>query len=296
MLHPPERRLQLLLAGHAILSAVLACLYLASGDTGVLGALPNSFAKDALFVALSALGAADVRRRGWFALLIALAYLALVAGQVATLLWGGAPDVDVLGLHVSATVALLAWMAVDLVLAAWFAAWWVAAARARDGLRYLHPAGFAALQALADVTIEGDRELLSPAEVARNVDGYLADLDARGKGQVQLALLAVAAWPLLTLRPPLPALDHAARRALPRAPLHRPGGAPAAAAPAAAAAPGRRADRRADVLPRLLRRPPHVGVDRLHAVRCGARARRPRRRRCRRAWRRCRSRRPRATT
>ena len=213
MLHPPERRLQLLLAGHAILSAVLACLYLASGDTGVLGALPNSFAKDALFVALSALGAADVRRRGWFALLLALAYLALVAGQVATLLWGGAPDVDVLGLHVSATVALLAWMAVDLVLAAWLAAWWVAAARARDGLRYLHPAGFAALQALADVTIEGDRELLSPADVARNVDGYLADLDARAKGKVQLALLAVAAWPLLTLRPPLPALDHAARRA-----------------------------------------------------------------------------------
>lgn len=73
MLHPPERRLQLLLAGHAILSAVLACLYLASGDTGVLGALPNSFAKDALFVALSALGAADVRRRAWFALLVALA-------------------------------------------------------------------------------------------------------------------------------------------------------------------------------------------------------------------------------
>jgi len=122
MLHPPERRLQLLLAGHAVLSAALACLYLASGDTGVLGALPNSFAKDALFVALSALGAADVRRRGWFALLIALAYVALVAGQVATLLWGGAPDVEVLGLHVSATVALLAWMAVDLVLAAWLTA------------------------------------------------------------------------------------------------------------------------------------------------------------------------------
>ena len=211
MRFPAERRLQLLFAGHAVVSAAFACLYLAGGDTGTLGAIPNSFAKDAVFVALSVLGAADVRRRGWLALVLALAYLALVAGQAATLLWGGAPDLDVLGLHVSATAALLAWMAIDLALAAWFAAWWAAAVRARKGLRHLHPAGFLALAAVADVTLEGDG-LLTPEQVARNVDGYLADLNARGKGRVQLALLAVALWPLLTLRPPLPALDHEARR------------------------------------------------------------------------------------
>jgi choline dehydrogenase-like flavoprotein len=39
--------------------------------------------------------------------------------------------------------------------------------------------------------------------VARNVDGYLAELKARGKTRVQLALVALAVWPLLTLRPPL---------------------------------------------------------------------------------------------
>ena len=109
MLHPPERRLRLLLAGHAILSAVLACGYIVERrHRRARRFMPNSFAKDMLFVALSVLGAADVRRRGWTALLIALAYVALVAGQIATLIWGGAPDATCSAIDVSATVALLA--------------------------------------------------------------------------------------------------------------------------------------------------------------------------------------------
>ena len=53
--------------------------------------------------------------------------------------------------------------------------------------------------------------MVAPREVARNVDGYLADLDTRGKARVQLALIALGVWPLLTARPPLPLL--APRRA-----------------------------------------------------------------------------------
>ena len=84
-----------------------------------------------LFVALSALGAADVRRFGWTALVIAGGYVALVIGQIATLIWGGAPEQDVLGVDVSATVVLFGWMAIDLALIGWFVAWWSAAVRAR---------------------------------------------------------------------------------------------------------------------------------------------------------------------
>jgi choline dehydrogenase-like flavoprotein len=209
----PERRLRVLLLAHAAWSAVLACLYVVGGDTTTLGFLPNSFAKDALFVALSLIAAGDVRRWGWLALVIATGYLALVAGQVATLLFGGAPDMDVplIG-EVSATVALLAWMAVDLGLAVLFFLWWSAAVRAQHGLRYLHPAGFNALSALAEVVVDGPAELLTPDDVARNVDGYLANLEARGKWRVQLAFAAVALWPLLTARPPLPMLAPAARK------------------------------------------------------------------------------------
>jgi choline dehydrogenase-like flavoprotein len=209
----PERRLRILLIAHATWSALLAIGYLVGGETATLGFLPNSFSKDVLFVALSVTAAADLRRFGGLSLVIAAGYVALVGGMVATLAWGGAPpqDVPVIG-EVSATAALLAWMAVDLVLIVLFAGMWVAAVRARHGLRYLHPVGFLALSALAEVAIEGRREVLTPEQVARNVDGYLADLKATSKGRVQLALIVLGLWPLLTLRPPLPVLAPATRK------------------------------------------------------------------------------------
>jgi choline dehydrogenase-like flavoprotein len=210
----PERRLRVLLIAHASWSAILAVGYLVAGDTETLGFMPNSFAKDMLFVTLSAVGAADIRRFGWTSLVIAIGYLALVVGQVATLAWGGAPDQDVLGLFtVSGTVALLAWMAVDLLLAALFAAWWVSAVRAGRRLRYLHPLAFLSLVAIAEVMIEGKREVVPPEDVARNVDDYLADLRARDKARVQLALAVLGLWPMLTLRPPLPVLAPESRKA-----------------------------------------------------------------------------------
>src|SRR5918997_805719 len=209
----PEKRLFWLLLGHAVWSAGAACVYGVGADTTMLGFIPHSFAKDILFATISLLGAADVQRRGWLALVVAAGYLGLVAGQVATIVLGGAPDPELPLIEVSATVALLAWMAVDLALIAWFFLWWCAAVKARHGLRYLHPVGFSALSALAEVTVEGRAEQLTPDEVAGNVDGYLADLEAPGKGRVQLAFVAVALWPLLTLRPPLPVLSPAARKA-----------------------------------------------------------------------------------
>jgi choline dehydrogenase-like flavoprotein len=210
----PERRLRGLLIAHAIWSAALAVGYLVGGDTETLGFLPNSFAKDLLFVVLSAVAAADVRRFGGLALVVAAGYLGLVVGQGATLLWGGAApqDVPLIG-EVSATVALLAWMAADILLAVAFAWLWIASVRARYRLRYLHPLAFLSLAALADVLIEGRPEVLTPRRVARNVDGYLADLDSRGKGRVQLALIALALWPLLTFRAPLMLLSPESRKA-----------------------------------------------------------------------------------
>ena len=80
----PERRLRGVLIAHAIWSALLAVGYLAGGDTGTLGFLPNSFSKDILFTALSAIAAADVRRFGGLALVIAAGYVALVVGMIVT--------------------------------------------------------------------------------------------------------------------------------------------------------------------------------------------------------------------
>jgi choline dehydrogenase-like flavoprotein len=188
------------LGAHAVLSAVLAIGYVVGGDTGVVWSLPNSFAKDVLFTILSALGAADVRRRGWTALVIAAGYAALVGGQVATLAWGGAPATTLpLAGEIAATGLLLGWMAIDIVFAIAFAALWFAAVRAGWALRYLSPVAFTGLVALADVLIEGQREVVPPEEVARNVDRYLDTLQARGKGRVHLALTAMA--PVAVLGP-----------------------------------------------------------------------------------------------
>ena len=207
-----ERWLRGVLIAHAIWSALLAVGYIVDGDTGTLVSLPNSFAKDVLFVLLSALGAADVRRFGALALAIAAGYVALVVGQAAALIWGGAPPMELpLAGDIDATAALLGWMGIDLALAALFVWLWGRAARAGYGLRYLHPLAFFTLQAVAEVLIVGGREVVTPREVAHNVDKYLADLDSTGKGQVQAGLIVLGLWPLLTARAPLPLLDPGTR-------------------------------------------------------------------------------------
>jgi choline dehydrogenase-like flavoprotein len=206
-LSTPERVLRVVLIAHAIWSALLAVGYIVGGETTTLPFIANSFAKDILFVALSVIAAADVRRFGALAVVISAGYVALVVGQIATLIAGGAPaqDVPVIG-EVSGTAALLVWMAVDLVLAILFTWLWLRAARATHGLRFLDPLAFLTLAAVAEVLIEGEREAIAPREVARNVDSYLADLDARGKTRVQFGLIFLGLWPLLTARPPIPAL------------------------------------------------------------------------------------------
>jgi choline dehydrogenase-like flavoprotein len=209
----PERRLRGWLIAHAIWSTLLALSYLVAGETTTLGFLPNSFSKDVLFVALSVVAAADVRRFGGLALAIAAGYVALVIGMIVTLVRGGASpqDVPLIG-EVSATVALLAWMAVDLALIVLFAWLWIASVRARYGLRYLGPVAFTGLAALAEVLVEGDREAVTPERVARNVDRYLADLKASTKGRVRFALTMLTIWPAFTARPPLPVLAPATRK------------------------------------------------------------------------------------
>ena len=206
-----ERRFRALLVAHAIWSALLACGYVASGDTGTFAFIANSFAKDMLFVMLSAVAAAHVRRYGWLALVIAAGYVALVIGQIATLAWGTAPALDVLGIDVAASTALGVWMAVDLLLALLFAASWAAAVRSRWELVHLHPAAFHTVVAVAEVTIEGDHDVAPPQRIAKNVDDHLSQLAAADRRRIQRTLIATGLWPLLTLRPPLPALTPESR-------------------------------------------------------------------------------------
>ena len=194
-----EQQYRGLLWFHALLSLAFAINYVFNRP-GDLGYIPNSIGKDALFVVLSVLAAVHVRRHGWLVVVIACGYAGLVTGQIATLIYGDMPGVSALGVDVSATVALLGWMAIDVALTVWLLAWWLRGERARWALRYLHPLAFLSLVSLAEVLIKGRREVVPPLEVARNVDDYLASLASRGKARIQLALAVLA--PFRALRPP----------------------------------------------------------------------------------------------
>ena len=96
------------------------------------------------------------------------------------------------------------------MLAGLFTWLWLRAARDRHDLRFLNPLAFLTLAAVAEVAIEGAREVIAPREVARNVDRYLAGLDATGKARIQLGLTAlgrVAAADAAAAAAPLDARD-----------------------------------------------------------------------------------------
>jgi hypothetical protein len=112
----------------------------------------------------------------------------LVVAEGVMLAVGGQDAVTTFAVTIEALPYLLSWMAIDVVLAAALAVLWWRAVRERYGLRYLNPVAFRTLVALAEVLVHGEKEDVPHEEVARNVDRYLASLEARGKRNVQLAL------------------------------------------------------------------------------------------------------------
>jgi choline dehydrogenase-like flavoprotein len=208
-----ERWLRALLYLNAVLAIAFVGVYLAEAiwDDAQFRFVVNSIAKDGLFAALSLLGAAHVRRYGWTALVVAFGYGCLVVAQAVMLAVGGQDPVTTFGVTVDAVPYLLSWMVTDIVLAAALVALWWRAVRERYGLAYLNPFAFRTLAALAEVLVQGEREDVSHEDVARNVDRYLASLDARGKRNVHAALTVLAFFPLATLRMPLAAMAPPAR-------------------------------------------------------------------------------------
>ena len=224
---------------------------------------------------LSVVAAADVRRFGGLALVIAAGYVALIVGEIAALIWGGAPAVEVplIG-EVSATAALLAWMAIDVVLVVLFTWLWFAAARAAarpalsEPARVPHPGG-ASPRCWSRASARRSR----PSGWRATSTATWPTSQSAGKNRVQVALTVLGLWPLLTARPPLADARPRHAQDVPAEALRRRDRRAARAPAAAARRAGADPHRLPDVLPRLLRRPRLVGLDRLH--RLPAPARRP---------------------
>jgi hypothetical protein len=72
-------------------------------------------------------------------------------------------------------------------------------------LAYLSPGQFRTLSALAAVVIRSEKKeaVISPDEIACNVDKYLSQFEARTKWITKLALIGLEIYPLLNFKPPL---------------------------------------------------------------------------------------------
>ena len=191
----------------AFISAGFAVWYLAKGlfDQSEYPYVVNSVAKDALLAGLALLVFWDVRRWSPVAVpLIVAAHVLMPVAMVLTAIWGNAKGIDHtwIGPPESASEFRLGWIAADIAIVVGFVALHWMAVRSRYDLRYLPPSAFRALMALAEVLVLRKDRDVAPAEVAGRVDHYLAGFRAHDKWKMRLGLVALAYWPLLTLRPP----------------------------------------------------------------------------------------------
>ncbi|MEX2445695.1 MAG: GMC family oxidoreductase N-terminal domain-containing protein, partial [Dehalococcoidia bacterium] len=142
-------------------------------------------------------------------LLIGALLAMLVAGDISTVAGSfGDPGTGI----PPAETLFFVWLGLAVFVTVLLALLYRSAARARYRLRYLSPLAHRTLMALAEVLVMGDDELLTPEQVAEQVDDYLWSLAARGKWKSKLALTALAFYPVLRLRPPYPVMSPERRR------------------------------------------------------------------------------------
>src|SRR5688572_8380905 len=210
-----EKRLRLALRVGAVVFALETLAYLlpaligsAADDWVQLPFVASSVSKAMLLAGVAWVAGADVRR---FAPLVPIIYIGTavwVASAVAMLIWADtSAPYDILGLELTIGEILLAGIALETGLTALFIWLSSSAQRARYGLHYLSPLAFRMLEALGDVLILGEDEKVPPAEIAANTDRYLSSFRAQRKWIVQVAMVGLYFYPLLTLRPPLPLMS-----------------------------------------------------------------------------------------
>ena len=205
---PEERQLRGLVAVIGLISAGFIVTYVATAVTydSRYPFVANSLAKDALFVVLAIIGVADIRRYAYTSVLLAIGHLVLVLGLGAALVFDNVSSVagtfDPSTLPFGAGTLVWVWLGADVVIAILLAVLYLRAQRARFRLRYLSSVEFSTLMALAEVLTPDAKTKVSPLEVAKRVDNYLAGFRAQGKVKVRLALIGLGVYPLLTAHPP----------------------------------------------------------------------------------------------
>jgi hypothetical protein len=220
----PERVLSIVLRAFSIaflLGAVVLAQPLDWEGVGALAAVAILM-RSVLLAGLCALAGSDVRRFGAVCQFVAIALLVemLLAGVVWVVAAPRAP-VASLGMSVRADTALGVWIVLDAVTGLVIWSLWRHAFRARWHLRALTPGNHRTVAAISEL-LRDEPRALRPAEVASNVDEYLAAAARPHRVLARTSLLAVALLPLGRGRAPLALVPPAdRRRILRRALRHR---------------------------------------------------------------------------
>jgi choline dehydrogenase-like flavoprotein len=206
--------------GLGILAVVFAgfmVAYLVDGVNGG-GRFPfvaNSVTKDGLFLSITLIAIANLRRFGWLTVLVILGHLMLIASLGLMLATGNTSGADLLpgGSEEHGVRTLLIWGALDILVVIVLGILYWRAQGARYGLKYLWPHEFETLEALSDVLIDDEGRRIEPRRIAGNVESYLSRFKARGKWKVRLAIEFLTFSPLLSVPPhlPLPMMERTAR-------------------------------------------------------------------------------------
>lgn len=219
-LTPQERHLRAALRIFAALFALGILAYLLPALIGPARAywiqLPfvgNSVVKVGLLGMLCAVAAADVRRFSMLVPIVIIGHAISLVASIIMLIWADtAATFPIAGMQITAAALLWGAIGLDGAILLLFAWLYDRAQRARHGLRYLSPYEFQTVVALAEVLVPGAERQITTEAIGANVDAYLATFSARRKWVINLALLGLHLYPLLSLHPTLPAMALDERR------------------------------------------------------------------------------------
>ena len=163
----------------------------------------NSVIKMGLFAALCFVAAGDVRRYliAVEAIMVVMG-LAVLSGIVLILFAANNYSIQMGDSSMQISTLILFSSIFDAILNAILIVLYLKAQKARYDLKYFSPFEFRSLIALADVVIHGEKEIVSPREVALNVDRYMNSFTAKTKWVSKLALISIELYPLVFLKPP----------------------------------------------------------------------------------------------
>ncbi len=162
----------------------------------------NSVIKMGLFAALCFVAAGDVRRfLVTVEAIMVVMCLAVVSGVILILTAKNNYVMQVGNSTLSIKTMLLYSSLFDAVLNGILIVLYNKAQKARYGLQFFTPMQFRTLQALSDVLIEGDEELITDREVALNVDRYMSSFLGKTKWVSKLSLVGIELYPLFFLKP-----------------------------------------------------------------------------------------------